>query len=709
MSIVPPLCVALAAALAGLLFAPVFGVPALLLPVLVPALVLFAVAVFASRRESLVPWRPLLLVLVGLLAVAETTVFATTAAGLPTGETLGALARGVTESWQLALQSTWPARPVPALLLFVPLLVVLAGVLGLELWYRSEKPLAALAPSLVVVVLSQLYAALSGWTATLAALAYAAVGGTLLALTRHDAGPREPGLAMRARAAAAPVGIAVVCAVVAGVLLPSPPARYSLKEDRLAPLEDLHVANPLDEIAYRLAHPDTPVFEVRGDSPDRWPVVVLSEFDGANWTPGARYRALGTELEPGPEVTVDVDKRSAEIAPTGLDGPWLPSQPWPAAVRGADPLVEENQGSLILPEQGAAESYSLTWWAPEITGEVLSGAGIDPGAPGGLAGIGTVPEGVGELADEAVRGMRPTFRTALMLENFFHENYSLATGEDIPTGHTWSQLRTFLLESKRGTSEQFAASYVALARILGIPARLVVGYRAPSPGDDGARTVRNGDVLAWPQVAVKGVGWVSLDPARTEGEGGSDSDDGLAAATAEAREQLPPPEDLRDPPVAPSEEGEQPASADDGGGPFPWWLLLGVPFGLGLVWVAGVPLVTALRAWGRRRRDGAGAVVGAWEEARDRLRAHGVVVSAGMTVRDLAAEAGRIADAETVHGVRRLGSTVDLALWSGAPVGQETGPSAWAAVRDVRRGLARRGLRARVRAALNPRALRAPR
>lgn len=715
--IVPTVCLALAAAVAGMLFAPVFGVPALLLPVGVPAATVLLVALACARREALLAWRPPLLALACMLAVTETLLWPTTVAGLPTARTLRALAAGFTDSWQLVLQSTWPARPDPALLLFVPLLVVFAGVLGVELLHRADDPLWALAPSFAVVLLSQLYAALPAGPAAAAALGYAVIAGTLLAATRarpsgdeqRVPGPRHalPTLAH----AIGSVVVAVLGAILAGALLPTAPPKYSLRQEQAAPLAETRVTNPLDEIAYRLTNPGAVVFRVGGAAGvDRWSLVVLDTFDGVNWTPDDRYRRLGTELRPSPAVTVPVRARSAEIDAAGAGGPWLPSQTWPARVRGVDPLVAERHGTLLLPGSEGTARYTLTWWQPEIDANTLGAAAIDSLAPGGLGGVGAVPDGVAELAEQAVRGMRPSFQSALVLERFFRENYRLAVGQNLPSGHAWPQLADFLLRGKRGTSEQFAAAYVTLARMRGIPARLTVGFRVPTERDpDGRYTVRNGDVLAWPEVAVQGIGWVPLDPGGTATAGGATAGGGLAAVAERVRARLPAPQDLRDPPVAPRKQAEAGGDAAGGVSSVPWMILLGVPVVLLVSWPLGVPAIWAGRAWRRRRRPGRGAVVGAWEEVRDRLRAHGVAVSTGMTVRDLGTAAAAVTDRATVAEIRKLGATVDQALWSGTAPGEQHAAQAWAAVRAVRQGLARRGWRLRLRAMLDPRGLLPPR
>jgi hypothetical protein len=407
-------------------------------------------------------------------------------------------------------------------------------------------------------------------------------------------------------------------------------------------------------------------------------------------------------------VTVPVRRRSAGIEVTGAGGPWLPSQTWPATVGGADPLVAERHGTLLLPGSGGATRYTLSWWQPRIDVATLADAAIDARAPGGLGGVGAVPDGIADLARQAVRDIRPSFRTALVLEEFFRTNYRLAVGQDLPTGHAWPQLADFLLSSRRGTSEQFAAAYVALARIRGIPARMAVGFRTPArPDPDGSYTVRNGDVLAWPEVAVRGVGWVPLDPGGAPATV-APTGTGLAAVAARVREGLPASRDLRDPPLAPRDR------SGSGGGSgarrsVPWLVLLAVPVVALVAWPLGVPALWTARCLRRRRRRGPGAVVGAWEEVRDRLRAHGVAVSPAMTLRDLGVAAAAVTDQDTVVGIRRLGDTVDRTLWSGTGVDERRAAQAWAAVREVRRGLRRRGWRARLRAALDVRALLPPR
>ncbi len=70
----------------------------------------------------------------------------------------------------------------------------------------------------------------------------------------------------------------------------------------------------------------------------------------------------------------------------------------------------------------------------------------------------------------------------------------------------------FLFVDKRGYCEQFATAEVVLARLVGIPARLAVGYAAGEfNAVTGLYTVRASDAHGWAEAYFPGVGWVLFD------------------------------------------------------------------------------------------------------------------------------------------------------------------------------------------------------
>ncbi|GAA3099525.1 transglutaminase-like putative cysteine protease [Kribbella aluminosa] len=672
----PILGVLAAAVVAGLLFAPLFGTAAVLWPMLAVAVVAYLVEESILHRPGLARWRvPLTLVggIVALLAVIPG------AARRPLS-----LWEAVTSGWRRTLESTWPASPVPDLVAFVPVLVLLACLIGARVLQRSR--LLALLPAVVVAGLSQAYVTVSGVDAVLAGLALTACCALVLLQW-----PGDRGSWLRLVAALAAMTVA---ASTLSVALPTSSAVHLPKPS--PPDSPTVLSNPLTEIAARLHSPDTVVFTARANGPvDRWPVIALDSFDGVTWTAAPKFQRLGRELPLDSHVTVPVRRQSADVALADWSLPWLPSQSRTLSVVDDKPLLVDPASGALLAEDSRPSQYRVNWAEPTVDVDALASAGVDSDLRSG-DDLGEVPAGIDELARSIAGDVRPSFELALVLEKYLRTNYKLATGENLPTGHGYAQLNYFLQHSKRGTSEQFAAAYVVMARLLGLPARLVVGFKQPdTPSPDGTYVIRNRDVLAWPEVAVTGVGWVPLDPTGTATS--TTSKGGLAGAAETVRKNLPSTKEIeREHQSEPNLPAPKTPTTNHSPG---WGALLvagGVLVVVLLLWLLGVPLAKAVRRQ-RRRRHG---TRGAWAEARDLLRDHGMRVTPAATARDLA----RDSDGAVSQAMTLLAGCLDRALWSG----QDSDPDrefAWSAVRKARRGLAEGRLTQRIRTTLNARSL----
>ncbi len=85
----------------------------------------------------------------------------------------------------------------------------------------------------------------------------------------------------------------------------------------------------------------------------------------------------------------------------------------------------------------------------------------------------------------------------------------------IPLGQ--DVVETFLFETREGYCDLFASAMTVMARSIGIPARMVIGYYplGNEQDEDGRYILKESDKHAWAELFFEGHGWVVFDP--TEG------------------------------------------------------------------------------------------------------------------------------------------------------------------------------------------------
>jgi hypothetical protein len=243
-----------------------------------------------------------------------------------------------------------------------------------------------------------------------------------------------------------------------------------------------------------------------------------------------------------------------------------------------------------------------------------------------------LPAGIEALADryasEAIGDATTAYDRALALQDWFRTGFTYSL--EVVPGHGTDALAAFLDPRGRvGYCEQFAGAYAALARSLGLPARVAVGFTPgdPLPDDPDTYIVRGRNAHAWPEVYFAGVGWVGFEPTPGRGAPGAEGYTNLAPDQAEAQDATTPttvpgpvttftlpqrPAELDDPlpEVFEGSASDEGLSAVDG--------VLLVLAGVAVIWLAGVPLVGAVRR-ARRRRAARGhpdrEVARAWSDS----------------------------------------------------------------------------------------------
>ncbi|GAB4121136.1 MAG: hypothetical protein Kow001_19810 [Acidobacteriota bacterium] len=100
---------------------------------------------------------------------------------------------------------------------------------------------------------------------------------------------------------------------------------------------------------------------------------------------------------------------------------------------------------------------------------------------------------------------------AIRLEQYLKGNFRYTL--ENPSGGTADPLADFLFVSRAGHCEYFATAQAVLLRSLGIPSRVVNGFRAGQFNEWGRYfIVRQSDAHSWVEAYFPGAGWVEFDP-----------------------------------------------------------------------------------------------------------------------------------------------------------------------------------------------------
>ncbi|NYI07089.1 transglutaminase family protein [Allostreptomyces psammosilenae] len=440
-------------------------------------------------------------------------------------------------------------------------------------------------------------------------------------------------------------------------------------------------------------------------------IVALDQFDGQAWTPSNRpvERLPPTRWPPNPDdlpapagldaEEVSTNPATVEItaAPWYQQG-WLP-MPYPATavwVSQPDRWRFEPAGRTVIGENGmhvGGETYGVRMVEVEPTGEQLRRAGPAPDEIRReyLALPDDLPEVVREYADQVTAGASNAYERAVALERWFARSgeFEYSTAVD---GGTGGEAMARFLDGREGYCEHFASTMAAMARHLGIPARVAVGFVPGTATGSGDYTVAVSDAHAWPELYFEGAGWVRFEPTPSRG---NPPDWSLEPQTDPAPDSTRAPAESQPLPSASASASASPdcdvqrqqrgdcgvpepagAGSGGGGGAFPFGTVLAVLAAVLAVALAVAPMLLRLRA--RRSRLGSAAsgprwasrLGSRWRGRRARGGAGGGA-GAGPGLGGALTAAGAAARAdEAVAEERRLRGQV-LQLW------REVSDSAW--------------------------------
>ena len=478
----------------------------------------------------------------------------------------------------------------------------------------------------------------------------------------HDRRRRvESSASMRgARALVFPTAIATAVAigVMAGIIGPRLPGANAepLYHTRVSG-GVTEVLSPLVDIRSRLVNrTNTLLFRVSSPVESNWRYTALPQFDGSTFRlPNRELDDAGGSLG---TVRAGAVTFTHEIQIQSLGGQLVPAAADPIRASPSDSLRYNADTSTLLKvgdELGLGEQFRIESASPDLQPEQLRAAPREaPPDPIYLELPDDFPGSIGELAREVTAGAATDYDAAIALQNWFQSEFRYSL--QVQAGHGTSAIESFLIE-RVGYCEQFSATFAAMARTLGIPSRVAVGFTSGLLGLDNWYGVLGKNAHAWPELWFgAAIGWVPFEPTPGRGIPGAESYTGIpaqqdttpaqagtgdrppvtpttrptAATFNDPDAQFPIPSGL---PNGRPDDLESAAVSDTSKG-LPLWPFVAIALAAA---VAAAPAVSRrLRRRILRRAPAEERIVHAWGRATSSLRLAGVAGRPSMTTREWA-------------------------------------------------------------------------
>ena len=639
----------------------------------------------------------------------------TTAYGLPLPGTARRLGELLDQGWQVFRTGVAPVPPRAGVVLLCALAVTVCALTAEAIAARPGITLGALAPTLVLFVLTGTLGthdlrvpATAAYVA--AALVELVIANAARVETRRTwfTGRRLASDAAVIRSAALVGGVAILTGLVLTPFIPGIESGALLRyrggsgHGGGAGLSDYTTVSPLVDLRARLnERANNELFRVSSPKALYWRLVALDRFDGTVWSVASDARDAAAVFRSRSERGAVLQK----FAIGALGDQWVPAAFTAVNTTVGNARLIPGSSTLIAPNSISGSNY-------EVQSQVET-----PPTPAAIAATtGAVPDSLrtfltlpahfpASLRAEAARitaAATTPYAKATALETFFARG-AFAYDVDSPLTNDTEAISAFL-RLRRGFCQQFAGAFAALARASGLPARVAVGF---TPGERDAASgdyiVRGRDAHAWAEVWLAGLGWRTFEPtpagpdpgqavATTDGPSNPELGAGPAATptTVETRPAAPSGSatGARRIPQSDTLVSTQPTARQDA------WdtrriALIVVP---GFLIAATIALVIArligrlqLRRRRRRAPEPAHRIAGAWSEALDTCAEAGLPVSAALTPGEQARSLGdHGAPVDAVLPLRQLADIYAEIEFSAHAPPIDAGDRAWTAADDIR-------------------------
>ncbi|MFJ3382402.1 transglutaminaseTgpA domain-containing protein [Curtobacterium sp. NPDC090217] len=311
-----------------------------------------------------------------------------------------------------------------------------------------------------------------------------------------------------------------------------------------------------------------------------------------------------------------------------------------------------------------------------------------------------LPKSISTTAARVAGSAETDYEKARTLEEWFRSDlFTYSETAPVEQGYDGDSMDVVakFLQVREGYCVHFSSAMAVMARTLGIPSRIAVGYRAGGTQEDGEYTVSNRQLHSWPELYIKGAGWVAFEPTPdSDSAATSSTEPTTTPSAADPATPLPEPNASNEPSTSasptPSASAAPGAAGSTGGsGNGPWGLAVGM-----LIALAVLVAPATVRAVRRRSRlaavaDGRSPAVSAWRELLDDVADHGYAPGlappgdAAAVARTARAVLGRLRSSVPTLVLPFLEAAVDAVDQERyAPAGSVDGAALVATVREAR-------------------------
>jgi transglutaminase-like putative cysteine protease len=684
------------------------------------------VATLRRRRVALLPGGGITAV-AGLLFITWTRFGDTVGYLLPTGATLSAAGDDLEGAWRVFQDVKAPAPVVNGFIVATAVAIWILAFVADWAAFRARAAFEALLPATTLFLFAAALGAPGGRVASAAVFAAAALLFVLLhrTLVQEEsstwaASHRDRGRWSLLGTGTALAAVAVVAGAVTGPRMPGAEAEAVIDWRNIGEDEPTRVVpSPMVDLRTRIVEqPNVELFTVRSEQPSYWRITALDEFDGQIWKSSYGTDNADGELPRAVDSAADTESVRQTVTVEALAGVWLPAAFEPRSLDAGDIDVgwDEDSSTLIVDRDVRSSdgmTYEVTSAIPRWTEDQLREVSDDDVPAEFREQYTTLPEAV----SPEVRGLAQTivgrasarnpYDVAIALQEYLRSNFTY--DQTVGPGASADALSAFLFQTSRGYCEQFAGAFAAMARAVGLPTRVAVGFTwgAQDPEETTLYRVRGVHAHAWPEVYFHGYGWVPFEPTPGRApvggdqwlglpaEGRQDSTGGTATAGVPGAGAGTDTETQGDELSAGDEQRLNTGLAEGGGtGQTGQGEDSGLPEGvrkvgiaIGLILAAYlvlVPLAIVARRFVRRRRarTPADKVRLSWRQAIERAEVAGVRLPASLTVAETADRlvAAVPRSGEQVQGLARTMERIAYAEEPPTPGDVANAQRAWSSV-----------------------------